>query len=320
MKNKQVTNIVMMIRPACFGYNAQTALDNMYQKNNIEISSSEIAKKALLEFDNFVDVLENAGINVIQFEDDLRSITPDAIFPNNWISTHQDGTICLFPMYAENRRIERRIDILSYFKNNFKVSNLFDKAEVYESNNKFLEGTGSIVLDRIHKVAYACISKRTDENLFYEWCEKMNFRGISFSSNDLGAPVYHTNVVMSVSENLVFICLDAIVNDNKKEQLLSSFNETNKGIVNISQYQMQHFLGNVLELKNNKNESFLVMSTTAFESLDNTQIDIINLKSQILHSSLNTIEYFGGGSARCMIAEVFLEPDFNPKLKLPIVS
>ena len=320
MKNKQVTNTVMMIRPACFGYNSETALDNVYQKKNSKISSSEIAEKALLEFDNFVDILENAGINVIQFEDDLKSITPDSIFPNNWISTHQDGTICLFPMYAENRRIERRKDILSYFENNFKVSSLLDKAEIYEANNKFLEGTGSMVLDRVNKVAYACISKRTNENLFYEWCEKMNFKGITFLSNDSGAPVYHTNVLMSVSENLVFICLDAIINNNKREQVLTSLNDTNKEILEISQYQMQNFLGNVLELKNNKNESFLVMSTTAFESLDNEQINTINKKSQILHSSLNTIEYFGGGSARCMIAEVFLEPNFSPKLKLPIVS
>ena len=316
----QSTNTVFMIRPFNFGYNSETAVDNIFQKNNREISSSDIAKKALFEFDNFVDVLKNAGINVIQFEDDLQSITPDSIFPNNWISTHQDGTICLFPMYAENRRVERRKDILSYFENNFKVSSLFDKAEICEASNKFLEGTGSMVLDRVNKVAYACISKRTNENLFYEWCEKMNFKGITFLSNDAGSPVYHTNVLMSVSENLVFICLDAIVNNNKREQLLTSLHDAKKEILDISQYQMQNFLGNVLELKNNKNESFLVMSTTAFESLDNSQINTINKKSQILHSSLNTIEYFGGGSARCMIAEVFLEPNFSTKLKYPIVS
>lgn len=300
----------MMIRPTHFGYNSETALDNVYQKKNKKVTSSTISQKALFEFDQFVNLLRSSEINVIEFKEDSNSLTPDAVFPNNWISTHGDGTIFLYPMFAKNRRIERRDDIISYLQSNFHVSSINTQMLIHESNNAFLEGTGSMVLDRENKLAYACISKRTDENLFYTWCQERNFQGISFSANDAGIPIYHTNVMMSVSKSMAFVCLDSIVEVDKKEVLLSSFKKTKKDVVNISTSQMNHFLGNVLEVKNIHDESFLIMSTTAFNSLTDSQREKVNEKMNILHSPLDTIEYFGGGSARCMIAEIFLKPNF----------
>jgi len=309
MSSNQLTNIVMMIRPSHFGYNKETALDNVYQKSSKTISSYEIVKKALFEFNKFVNVLENAGINVIKFEDDLKLITPDSVFPNNWISTHDNGIIWLYPMFAPNRRIERRQDILNYLETNFQIFKIEDKMLKHESMGKFLEGTGSMVLDRENNIAYACVSNRTNDHLFYQWCENMNFKGISFSANDSGKPIYHTNVLMSICKTMVFICLDAIYDNEQKNELLLSFADTHKEVVNISKSQMNHFLGNVLELQNDNNESYLVMSTTAFNCLNDSQKERINKKMKILHSPLDTIEYFGGGSARCMIAEIFLKPN-----------
>ncbi len=299
----------MMIKPVKFGYNNQTALDNVYQKSKIKTSTHEIAKKAIFEYEQFVSVLRNSGINIIEFQDNEDPLTPDSIFPNNWISTHGDGSIFLYPMFASNRRNERRNDILNYFKTNFQVSSISHDFLNYELDNKFLEGTGSMVLDRVHKIAYACISNRTEKKLFEEWCDKMHFTPLSFYANDQGHPVYHTNVLMSVCENLVFICLEAVVGVDVRQRLLDCFNESNKEVVVISKSQMRNFLGNVLEIQNIQGESFLVMSTSAFEALDNVQKKSINKKIKILHSPLNTIEYFGGGSARCMIAEIFLKPN-----------
>lgn len=306
MDRKQLTDTVLMIRPLNFGYNPATALDNLYQKKDTGISSSIIAQKAQYEFDKFVDLLENHGIQVVQFVDDLPENTPDSLFPNNWITTHVNGDIFLYPMFSPNRRIERRLDIIEYLKRNFSVKNVFDYAIDNEKAGRFLEGTGSMVLDRENKIAYASISKRTNNDLFNQWCQDMDFEGISFISKDNNAPIYHTNVLMSVCQNMVFICLDAVVREQDRCRLLSLFNQTNKEVVDISVAQMNSFLGNVLELKNSSQESFLIMSTSAFNSLSSFQKNKINNSMSILHSSLDTIEHFGGGSARCMIAEIFL--------------
>jgi hypothetical protein len=307
MDRKQLTDTVLMIRPFKFGYNPSTALDNVYQKNDVKISNSVIAKKAQNEFDLFVHLLEKNMIRVLKFSDDLNQNTPDSLFPNNWITTHANGNVFLYPMYSPNRRKERRLDIVEYLKMNFSVKNVFDNAAHNEKLEQFLEGTGSMVLDRSNKIAYASISKRTDKYLFDQWCDKMNFNPISFISKDNNLPIYHTNVLMSVCENMVFICLDALVLEEDRRRLLSLFNKTNKEVVDISISQMNNFLGNVLELKNSNQESFLIMSTSAFNSLSSSQKNKINNSVDILHSSLDTIEQFGGGSARCMIAEIFLK-------------
>ena len=307
MARQQLTDTILMIKPLSFGYNPVTALDNLYQKKDATISSSVIAQKAEYEFDQFVDVLEGRGIKVVQLVDDLKQNTRDSLFPNNWITTHANGNIFLYPMFSPNRRMERRPDIIQYLKSNFSVKNIFDYVTDNEKLGKFLEGTGSMVLDRENKIAYASISKRTNKDLFDQWCQNMDFDGISFISEDNNTPIYHTNVLMSICKNMVFICLDAVVLEEDRRRLLSFFKQTNKEVIDISIPQMNSFLGNVLELKNSSQESFLIMSTSAFNSLSSFQKNKINNSVSILHSSLDTIEHFGGGSARCMIAEIFLK-------------
>jgi hypothetical protein len=321
MNNTQVTDTIMMIRPSYFGFNSSTAADNVYQHAyQDDVLESEISKKAAFEFDTFVNVLKSSGVKVIQFADVHKDNTPDSIFPNNWISTHSDGSIWLYPMLSINRRAERRQDIIDYLINNFYVKQIFNNAISYEANSQFLEGTGSMVLDRENKIAYASLSKRTNELLFHKWCNQMNFKGCSFCATDSEKPIYHTNVLMSICQKMVFICLDAIIDTCEKKELVSLFMETGKEIIDISINQMNKFLGNVLEVKNKNNEPLLVMSTSAFNILTNQQKEVISRHCKITHSALNTIEYFGGGSARCMIAELFLELNTSAKFKYPIFS
>ena len=308
MKNEQLANTVLMIRPSSFRYNSETASDNKYQNQDTELSAQDISKKAQYEFDTFLTLLQSHGIKVIDFTDNDKAPNPDSIFPNNWISTHRDGTIFIYPMFALNRRLERRVDIIDFLKNHFVVKKVINNSENHELSNVFLEGTGSVVLDRVHRIAYACLSQRTDKALFHIWCKTMNFEPVSFIARDGVQDIYHTNVLMSVCDSMVFICLDAIVCNSDKEMLLEFFERTNKEVIQISLKQMNNFLGNVIELQNSKNESFLVMSTSAFNSLSSSQRTVVNKKSTIIHSSLSTIEYFGGGSARCMLAEIFLPP------------
>lgn len=321
MNNKQTTDTIMMIRPFKFGFNVSTSEDNVYQNSSKKgVTSSDVSKQALVEFDRFVHLLKSVGVNVVEFIDNGQYETPDSIFPNNWISTHIDGSIWLYPMHSINRRTERREDIIDFLKNNFHVQNIFNNASIHEANNQFLEGTGSMVLDRENQIAYASLSQRTNSVLFKDWCKKMNFQAVFFQSEDGGKPIYHTNVLMSICQDMVLICLDAISESSDKDKLLSFFTDTGKEIIDISKSQMNSFLGNVLELKNNINEPILVMSSSAFNVLTDNQKAKINQKCTIIHSSLNTIEYFGGGSARCMITELFLDSNYGSKLKLPILS
>jgi len=306
MNRPQLTDTIIMVRPCNFRYNIQTASDNVYQKKILNFSDTDVQEKAQVEFDNFVNILRGNLINVIVFEDTLTPHTPDSVFPNNWISTHHNGNIVLYPMFASNRRLERRMDIVNFLKEEFEVKNTIDDMLKFEKNGQYLEGTGSMVLDREHGIVYACLSKRSDLSLLNYWCEKMSFELIFFRAKDGNKDIYHTNVLMSICKDLVFICLDTISDEEEKEQLLTSFQTTNKKVIDISITQMNSFLGNVLELKNSQGESFLIMSTSAFNSLSSEQNLIINQYVKILHSSLNVIEHFGGGSARCMIAEVFL--------------
>jgi len=305
---KQSTNSILMIRPNNFGYNEETALDNHYQnQGSLEMNSNENAQK---EFDNMVFNLRQNGISVYVFQDDDINYTPDSIFPNNWISFHENGDVGLYPMYAENRRLERRPEVIKFLEDEgFNIDNIVDYSSA-ESENKFLEGTGSMILDRENRIAYCSISKRSNEELFIEFCEDFEFTPVLFNSyqsvGDKRLPIYHTNVMMCVATNYVVICLDSI-DDKKQRKNVSNFiNESGKKLIEISEKQVESFAGNMLELLNDKGDSILVMSKSAENSLSEIQKNSIKKYSKIISSNINTIEVCGGGSARCMMAEIFL--------------
>ena len=305
---KQSTNSILMIRPNNFGYNEETALDNHYQnQGSLEMDSNENAQK---EFNNMVFNLRQNGISVYVFQDDDINYTPDSIFPNNWISFHENGDVGLYPMYAENRRLERRPEVIKFLEDEgFNIDNIVDYSSA-ESENKFLEGTGSMILDRENRIAYCSISKRSNEDLFIEFCEDFEFTPVLFNSyqsvGDKRLPIYHTNVMMCVATNYVVICLDSI-DDKKQRKNVSNFiNESGKKLIEISENQVESFAGNMLELLNDKGDSILVMSKSAENSLSEIQKNSIKKYSKIISSNINTIEVCGGGSARCMMAEIFL--------------
>ncbi|MXO35114.1 amidinotransferase [Apibacter sp. B3889] len=298
-----------MIEPVSFGYNYQTAKNNFFQQND-SVSVESIQEKAKEEFRNMVDKLRKFGINVLVVKDKEQPHTPDSIFPNNWISFHSDGKVVLYPMYAENRRVERREDILdSIEKEGFIINEIIDYSRA-EEEDIFLEGTGSMVLDRTNEIAYAAISERTNEELFIEFCEDLEFSPVVFHStqekNGKRYPVYHTNVMMSVAEDFAIICKESIQDVKERKLVIDFLQTTKKEVIIISEEQMNHFLGNTLQLENDKKERFLVMSNTAYQSLNAGQINAINKYSQILVFDIPTIEKYGGGGVRCMLAEIFL--------------
>ena len=303
----QTTDTVLMIEPAAFGFNAETAQNNYFQVNS---ENAETQTKALQEFNNFVEKLRSKGINVITVKDTLEPHTPDSIFPNNWISMHSDGTVVLYPMCAVNRRWERRNDILEMLQKDFKVKEIVDLS-ASENEGKFLEGTGSMIFDHDNKLAYGSVSLRLDEKLFREFCEKFDFKPIVFHSyqtaNDERLPIYHTNVMMCVADRFVVICLDCIDDETERKNVVNAIVNSGKEIVEISENQMQQFAGNMLQVQNSEGKKFLVMSQSAYQSLTQEQISNIEKYSEIIFSDLETIETNGGGSARCMLAEVFLE-------------
>lgn len=306
---KQTTNNIMMIKPVAFYYNSETATNNYFQKKPKE-SSDEIQEKALEEFNAMVEKLRSKGVNVITIDDNPMPHTPDSIFPNNWISTHQNGKVGLYPMYAENRRTERRADILDKLEElGFEIKSTIDYS-LAEEDNLFLEGTGSIILDRENSLAYAAISPRTDEELFIEFCEDFEYTPIIFTANQTvdseREAIYHTNVMMCVADKYVVICLDTIDNTKEKKFVSETIIESGKEIISISEEQMHKFAGNMLQVKNNDDKSFLVMSESAFDSLSQKQLAQINKYDEIISVAIPTIETLGGGSARCMMAEIFL--------------
>lgn len=301
-----------MIRPVAFGMNAQTATDNHYQQQVEGLSDAEAQLKALKEFDDFVVKLRDAGVDVLVIDDTPEPATPDSIFPNNWVSFHETGMAVLYPMYAENRRLERRMDVLEKLKSaGFNIHEILDYS-AHESDNLFLEGTGSLVLDREHLIAYACLSQRTNTHVLNDWAQQLGYKVVSFHAlqdiNGQLLPIYHTNVMMSVGQELAVLCADSIKDEAERQLVIDSLTRTGKEIVFITEAQKTSFAGNMLQVVNTKGERILVMSTQAFESLTQEQISTIEKTNRILHSSLQTIETLGGGSARCMIAEVFL-PD-----------
>jgi hypothetical protein len=299
----QTTSHVLMIRPHHFNYNEETAVNNSFQLHS---NDRAVPEKALQEFDQFVAHLREHEIDVTVVQDTDEPYTPDSIFPNNWISFHSDGTICLYPMFAANRRRERKPSVLFEITSKFELTNTVDFTN-QEERNRFLEGTGSMVLDREHKIAYACLSVRTDENVLQQFCDELGYSPIVFEALDIqGLPIYHTNVMMCVADQYAVICLDSIRNEVEKEKVLQSLRGTGKIVISITVDQMNHFAGNMLQVENKKGIKFLIMSTQAFNSLSEDQIHQIYQFNKIIHSDISTIETNGGGSARCMIAEVFL--------------
>jgi hypothetical protein len=299
----QTTSNLLMIRPVDFGFNAETAVNNAFQ---VEGKNENAQQKALEEFNGFVQKLTEHGIDVTVVEDTPNPHTPDSVFPNNWISFHDDGTICLFPMFALNRRLERKQGVLDIINKRFEVNKTIDLT-AFEKQEMFLEGTGSMVLDRENKIAYACLSPRTDQKVLDEFGKRTGYSTLSFFSVDLnGHPIYHTNVMMCVADEYSVICLEAVPDAGQRRKLKEKLEKTGKTIIPISYTQMENFAGNMLQVHNKKGEKFLVMSTRAFQSLTTEQVAVIERYNKIIHSSLDTIETNGGGSARCMMAEVFL--------------
>ena len=300
----QTTSTILMIRPVNFGFNEQTADSNAFQDRNAE--QQQVKDKALTEFDNLVNVLKENGVEVLVENDTLEPHTPDSIFPNNWVSFHDDGTVFLYPMMAQNRRLERREDLITDLKDEFKIKHVIDLSR-FERQNKFLEGTGSMVLDRENKITYACLSPRTDKEILAEFCKDSGYKAVSFQSVDKrGTAIYHTNVMMCVGSKFVVICLDSVINEEEKEELIAAITSTQKQIVTISFDQMSHFAGNMLELKSKTGESLLIMSKQAYNSLNDEQKGTLSNYCRLIYANINTIENSGGGSARCMIAEVHL--------------
>lgn len=307
---KQTTNTILMIRPVAFRMNEQTAVNNYYQKVLDNLSPKDANKKAQEEFDTFVEKLRGVGVNVIVVDDTHIPDTPDSIFPNNWISFHQSGDVVLYPMFAKNRREERREDILDIIEEKgFVIENITDYT-LAEEANMFLEGTGSIILDRANNKAYCALSPRAEEELFIEFCEDQDLAPLIFHAyhtiNGKRKLIYHTNVMMCIGEHFAVICADAIDEKAERKLILDSLKSDGKEIITITEDQVNNFAGNMLEVKGSGNKSYLVMSKAAYECLTPQQVASIEKYSEILYSSLDVIEACGGGSARCMMAEVFL--------------
>jgi hypothetical protein len=303
---QQTTDTILMVRPAHFGYNEETAGNNAFQVNDQSLSPQEIQEKAKAEFDAFVAKLRAVGVNIIMVEDTSDPLTPDAVFPNNWVTFHQDGLIITYPMYAPKRRLERREDVLIGLSRQFTISNHV-RMEGHEAQNRFLEGTGSMILDRPNRLVYACLSPRTDAELLDEFCKITGYTPVVFHSVDgQGQDIYHTNVMMALGETFVVIVLDTIRDVQEREAMLARFAATGKEVIDLSMEQMMSFAGNMLQVRNTEGQTFLVMSTQAYQSLRQEQVAQIEKHTRIVHSPIDTIETYGGGSARCMMAEVFL--------------
>ena len=302
--NNQVTDRIVMVRPVQFKFNAETAVNNHYQHQDNK-NLEEVQKKALDEFDNFVKQLRSKGVTVEIIDDTLDPSTPDSIFPNNWFSTHQNGKVVLYPMYAQNRRMElvkfkdRLLEIAK--KEGTQVIDYSDRAE----KNIFLEGTGSIVLDRINKKAFCSLSPRSDKNLFLQFCKDTGFKPVTFTAFQDGNQIYHTNVMMGIGENKAVICLDCIVDKAERENVVAELKDSNKEIIEISLEQVKNFLGNVLEVLGKDGNRYIVISKTAYNSMTKEQIDKIEKDTEIICADVSTIEYYGGGSVRCMLGEIF---------------
>ncbi|WP_245845525.1 citrulline utilization hydrolase CtlX [Mucilaginibacter xinganensis] len=304
--NNQSTSHLLMIRPVNFGFNEETAGSNAFQ--NRHAPKEGVNGKAQQEFDRMVNTLCSNGVDVTVIDDTLQPYTPDSIFPNNWVSFHADGSVFLYPMQAENRRLERREDIIAKLEDNFSVKRVTDLSR-FELEHKFLEGTGSMVLDRVNKIAYACLSPRTDPEVLALFCEQAGYKPISFDAVDeKGKAIYHTNVLMCIGSGFAVICMDSIPNPHERVVVKESLLAMHKEIIDISFEQMNQFAGNMLEVRNAAEETLIVMSKNAYNALLAGQKSALEKYGKLVYSDLNTIEINGGGSARCMMAEVHLPP------------
>lgn len=307
MMKKQLTNTVLMVRPVRFRMNEETVVNNYFQEE-MDLKNEEINRQAQQEFDAFVHKLREVGVKVIGVDDIYEQNTPDSVFPNNWITFHQNGNVAIYPMFAENRRRERREDILDKVEEEgFLIENVYDYTDA-EQENIFLEGTGAMVLDRVHRKAYCALSPRADEELFIEFCEDFEYTPVIFKAyqevDGKQVPIYHTNVMMALGEDFAIVCLDTITDKSERKNLLHHLKEDKKEIISITPEQMCQYAGNMLQVQG-KDSTYLVMSDAAYNALTPQQIQTIEKYTQILHSNLETIETCGGGSARCMLAEVF---------------
>lgn len=307
---KQTTDSILMIRPVAFRMNEQTAVNNYYQKVLDNLLPETVNAKAQLEFDDFVEKLRGVGIDVIVVDSTLDPDTPDSVFPNNWVSFHENGDIALYPMFAPNRRLERREDILELLEDKgFHIENIVDYTSA-EEDNIFLEGTGSLVLDRVNRKAYCALSPRADEELMIEYCEDFEYSPVIFEAfqtvNGERKHIYHTNVMMCIGDTFAVICADCIDDKKERKMVLENLKEDGKEIILLTEAQLNNFAGNMLQVMGANNQSYLVMSAAAHQTLTKDQVARIEKHTKILSSSLDTIEACGGGSARCMMAEIFL--------------
>ncbi|GAB3172402.1 citrulline utilization hydrolase CtlX [Telluribacter humicola] len=303
----QATSRILMVRPVQFAFNEQTAGSNEFQDREFADENRKVAQqKALQEFEQITTQLVSAGVELVIYDDTASTYTPDSIFPNNWVSFHQSGKVVLYPMMAPNRRAERRMDIIEDLRKSFHVEEIIDLTH-FENEGKYLEGTGSMVLDRRYKVAYACLSPRTHSDVLDAFAEATGYEVVKFEASDENdVPVYHTNVLMCVGDVFAVICLEAIKDPDQRHSVRSILEETGKYIIEITLDQVRQFAGNMLMVRNKKDEKLLVMSTSAYESLTPQQIDALDDYASLVHADLSMIEGNGGGSARCMMAEVHL--------------
>ncbi len=291
-----------MIRPCCFGFNPQTAVNNAFQVATGE-DATLVQDKALAEFDRYVALLRKHDIDVIVIQDTPEPHTPDSIFPNNWISFHPGPLAVLYPMYAPNRRLERKKSVFQAIQEHAPRIRWIDMSP-RERENRFLEGTGSMIFDRENNRAYACRSPRTDEGLFRDICDTLGYQAICFDALDKGSAIYHTNVMMCMARNYVVICLESIPSESDRQSLLDIFKQDDKKVVEITAEQMNHFAGNMFQVFSRKKEPFLVMSKRAYKVLTPSQRKVLRSFNRLITPELDTIETHGGGSARCMLAEV----------------
>ncbi|WP_138989834.1 citrulline utilization hydrolase CtlX [Larkinella sp. C7] len=303
----QTTSNLLMIRPVRFGFNAQTVGSNAFQNADMATQSQDVAQEnALREFDDMTHQLMAAGVNVIIYDDLPEPYTPDSIFPNNWVSFHFSGTVVLYPMQAPNRRLERRLDIIDDLAKKYHVAKIVDLTH-FEQEGKYLEGTGSLVLDRMKKIAYACLSPRTDADVLAEFSHQTGYSVVAFSAVDAaGIPVYHTNVMMCIGDVFAIVCLAAIADPDERLMVRQALVNSGKHVIDITLEQMAHFAGNMLLVTTQKGQKLLIMSTRAFNSLSTRQQDELDDFATLFHFNLSTIEGNGGGSARCMMAEIHL--------------
>lgn len=307
LMKKQITNTVLMVRPVRFRMNEQTVVNNYFQEE-MDLKNDEINRQAQQEFDVLVEKLRTVGVKVIVVDDIYEQNTPDSVFPNNWITFHQNGDVAIYPMFAENRRRERREDILDKVEaEGFDIENVYDYTDA-EKENIFLEGTGAMVLDRVNRKAYCALSPRADEELFIEFCEDFEYTPVIFKTyqqvNNEQLPIYHTNVMMALGVDFAVVCLDTITDKSERKNLLHHLKEDKKEVINITPKQMEQYAGNMLQVQG-KDSTYLVMSDAAYNSLTPEQRETIEKHTAIIHSNLETIETCGGGSARCMLAEIF---------------